>query len=212
MSSTVRGVQAAVWAIGVVAGFVCLADYESTAGRGAGSPPSWPAESQLERVANQPTLVLFAHARCPCTRASIGELERLMVHAKHRATVHVVMFDPGSAPGLNSSPDSVGWTDTNLWGSANAIPGVRVSRDPHRREAALFGAATSGQVVFYDANQHLQFCGGITGSRGHAGGNAGSFALIDLLRGRAPATATTPVFGCSLTDSCCDPTVDDRTR
>tara|TARA_R110002073_G_scaffold191599_1_gene350341 strand:+ start:299 stop:700 length:402 start_codon:yes stop_codon:yes gene_type:complete len=132
-----------------------------------------------------------------------------MVHAKGRARVHVVMFDP--APDRNSNADRVGWTDTDLWGRANAIPCVRVTRDPHRREAALFGAVTSGQVVFYDADQRLQFRGGVTGSRGHAGDNAGRSALIDLLRGRAPAIVTTPVFGCSLTDSCCDPTVDDRT-
>jgi len=203
MSPTSRALEGLIWAIGVATGFAYLANYETTPGRDGVPPQAWPAASRLVRGAGRPTLILFAHARCPCTRASIGELERLMVHAKDRATVHVLLFDP------DVSRDS--WTKTDLWGSANEIPGVRVALDQNQREAGLFGSVTSGQVVYYDAGGRLQFRGGITGSRGHAGDNAGSLALIQLLRGRTPATATTPVFGCSLADSCCDPTADDRT-
>ena len=203
MSSTGNAILTAVWAASVIVGFLYLADYETTPGRDGAPPTTWPVASQLTRDADQPTMILFAHARCPCTRASIGELERLMVHAKDRSTVHVLLFDP--------EPCADDWTKTDLWASANAIPGVRVARDPDRREAGLFGAVTSGQMLFYDAEGRLQFGGGITGSRGHAGDNVGSQAVTELLRGRDPVASSTPVFGCSLTDPCCEPTATDRT-
>ena len=62
---------------------------------------------------------------------------------------------------------------------------------------AAFGAFTSGQVFLYGTSGELLFSGGITGSRGHEGDNAGRDAVESLLD-RRNAPAHTPVFGCSL--------------
>jgi hypothetical protein len=52
--------------------------------------------------------------------------------------------------------------------------------------------------MVYDAGGALLFSGGITGSRGHAGDNAGRSSIVALLN-RLPGTHTsTNVFGCSL--------------
>jgi hypothetical protein len=49
----------------------------------------------------------------------------------------------------------------------------------------------------YDQSGHLQFSGGITGSRAHQGDNAGRQSLLALLSGRNARTATN-VYGCPL--------------
>lgn len=171
----------------VVAALAGLQSTKSTPGEDAAAPLVWPAESALER-GSKPTLVLFAHPRCPCTRASLAELELLMgkVGGKVSATVALAL------------PENVGpeWEKSELVEIAAAIPGVRVVFDRQRRESRRFGARTSGQVVYYDREGRLLFAGGITASRGHEGDNAGLNRLISIIEGGRAAGA--PVFGCPL--------------
>ena len=89
-----------------------------------------------------------------------------------------------------------------LWPSAAAIPGVAAREDLDGAQARLFGAETSGFLVLYDPRGQLLFQGGITGSRGHAGDNAGEDAVALLLTGRAAGLRQTPVYGCSLLGEC----------
>jgi len=65
-------------------------------------------------------------------------------------------------------------------------------------EARRFGVETSGQTLLYDAGGRLIFSGGITGSRGHAGDNAGEAALVALLTSGQADRRATSVFGCPL--------------
>lgn len=160
-------------------------------GQAAAAPPAWPAESRIERVADQPILVLFAHPQCPCTRATIGELARLMRRTQGLVQAHVLFVQP------DEFTDA--WTESDLWRRAAAIPGVHVLRDPGGREAHRYGAATSGQVLLYDEAGRLRFSGGITGSRGHEGDNAGRQALESMLTAGSAAQPETFVFGCPLT-------------
>jgi hypothetical protein len=90
------------------------------------------------------------------------------------------------------------WDDTELRRSAAAIPGVVVLTDENGTEAERFGAATSGHALLFDRGGALVFSGGITASRGHAGGNAGESAILAALNGERINQTRTPVFGCSL--------------
>jgi hypothetical protein len=78
------------------------------------------------------------------------------------------------------------------------MPGVRVFVDRDGAEAKRFGVATSGQVLFYDAQRRLRFTGGITAGRGHAGDNAGADAIVSLVDHGTTVEPETPVFGCAL--------------
>src|SRR5690349_12240576 len=71
-------VAAAVWLSTVVAVMVLLIEYSNSPGNSGAPPIHWPTHSQIAFDAKRPTLVMFAHPRCPCTRASVGELELLM--------------------------------------------------------------------------------------------------------------------------------------
>ena len=72
--------------------------------------------------------------------------------------------------------------------------------DDEGTEANRFHAATSGQTLLYDAAGSLLFSGGITGSRGHSGDNAGQTAIVSLVNSGAPRLTETSVFGCPLFD------------
>ncbi|HZP81161.1 MAG TPA: hypothetical protein VFB21_05965 [Chthonomonadaceae bacterium] len=178
------------WCGVCVAGVWAAERYANTPGASARADSRWPAGSGLTREPGKAALVMFVHPHCPCSRASIGELSRLMAHSGERLQASVLFLRPsGFAPG---------WERTDLWRSAAAIPGVRALADPNGREARRFQAVTSGQTFLYDAQGRLLFSGGITTSRGHAGDNAGQAAILSLLAtGRAP-TRTAPVFGCRL--------------
>ena len=181
-----------VWALVVCGGLTLLWGYENGPGRPAAAPQRWPAGSRITPAADRPTLVMLAHPHCPCTRASVGELARLMARAKGRVSAHVLFLKPADLPD--------GWEKTDLWRSAAAIPGVEVLADGGGEEARRFGAATSSQVLLYDAGGRLLFSGGITASRGHSGDNAGRAAVESLLTEGAADKTGTFVFGCPLFD------------
>ncbi len=171
-----------------------LLDYQGTGGQSRRAPQQWPAGTQITFDSNRATLLMFAHPQCPCTRASFGELNRLLARSHGKVAAQVWFFQP-SKPAAN-------WARTGLWESAAALPGVAVHQDLDGTQARLFGAETSGAVLLFDTHGHLLFQGGITGSRGHAGDNAGEDAVISLLDGEATKVQQTEVFGCSLLSDC----------
>lgn len=180
----------ALWLLMIGAGIGTLWNYESTPGVATAAPERWPAASRIEPDAGRATLVMSAHPHCPCTRASIGELSRLMTQAQGRVTAFVLFVKPRGS--------SEGWEQTDLWASAAAIPGVTPVLDDEGVEAGRFHAATSGQTVLYDAVGNLLFSGGITSARGHEGDNAGRAAVVSLLTDGEAGRRDAPVFGCPL--------------
>lgn len=183
----------ALWVVGVCAGFSGLVTYQSRPGVAAVAPAHWPNDSRIEPNHTDPTLIILAHPHCPCTRASIGELAQLMAHVQGRVSAYVLFLQPG-----NLTED---WHRTDLWRSAESIPGVTVLDDPDGREAQHFNASTSGQALLYDRDGGLVFSGGITAARGHSGDNLGRSALLSFLTTGATEDQETPVFGCSLVDN-----------
>jgi len=165
--------------------------YDYTAGAAGQAPALWPTASGIQRAARGATLVMVAHPKCPCTRASLDELAALMAENHGTVTARVLFFRP------EGTADD--WAQTALWQAASAIPGVTVSSDVAGAEAKRFGGETSGDVLLYDAGGRLAFHGGVTATRGQAGTNAGQTALAALLHGTDPAQTRTPVFGCPLT-------------
>ena len=180
----------ALWVIAVVAGMHVMLTYADTPAT-AGTPPvAWPAQSRIPRKAGLPTVVVLAHPRCSCTRATISELAELMARVHDRATAVVVLVRPSGMPER--------WEQTDLWRSAAEIPGVTVMADPEEVEADRFHAQASGQTMLYSAGGKLLFTGGITAARGHAGDNAGRSSIISLVTDGSAEQTKTLVFGCAL--------------
>ena len=180
-----------LWLSTAVGGVFYLARYENTpAERNVSYPPVFPSESRIERDTTRPTLIFFAHPKCPCTRASIRELSRLMTDVNGKMQAYVVFNKP--------KDESAEWTETGLRESAEAIPNVRVLIDEDERETKIFNAQVSGLTLVYDSRGNLRFDGGITASRGHEGDNAGSRAIFEIITEDAAQTTETAVFGCPL--------------
>ena len=188
-------VMAAIWLVAVLGVMVALLRYSASSGTAGAVPQRWPAASRISFDTGRPNLVLFAHPRCPCTQATLGELEILMARCQGRIAVQVWFIRPADTP--------EDWAATALWRRASSIPGVTVRRDEDMAEARRFGAETSGQTLLYDRDGKLLFRGGITVARGHSGDNAGRSALEALLEQRFPREIGTPVFGCPLYNSDC---------
>jgi hypothetical protein len=179
-----------VWLIAVAGGMRTLLNYENTPGTAGDPPLSWPAKSRIPRTAGLPTIVVVGHPKCPCTRATIGELAVLMARLHNRATAVVVLVRP------QGTPDD--WDDTDLRHSASEIPGVIVISDLDEVEADLFYAQASGQTMLYDVGGKLLFSGGITAARGHSGDNVGRSSIVSFVTYGTAEHTRTPVFGCAL--------------
>tara|TARA_R110002111_G_scaffold67_2_gene648 strand:- start:84212 stop:84910 length:699 start_codon:yes stop_codon:yes gene_type:complete len=179
-----------IWVALVGIGMSSLWEYQTTPGQTTESPKHWPADCLIKQNEIRPTLIMFAHPHCPCTRASIRELALLMAHCSRQVDAQVLFF--------KSSTFAADWVKTDLWSSAAAIPGVTVACDENGSEAVRFRAATSGYTLLYSVDGQLQFQGGITKSRGHSGDNAGRSALEAILRNGTPGKKQTFAFGCPL--------------
>lgn len=183
----------AVWLSIIGGAFVLKGDYESTAGTANPSPRHWPHGVPILRPQNTKALLLFAHPRCPCTRASLRELALIVAGSKDLGYVRVVFCRP--------SADAEIWNHCDVVQQARDMTGVDVAWDDGGRLAGSFGVQTSGHALLYDESGNLMFSGGITALRGHEGWNAGRATLLALFNGETAEVTATPVFGCPLIQS-----------
>ena len=182
----------ALWSVLVVCGFAALGWHEFEPGANGSVPLTWPSGSTLNRPTDRPTILLFAHPMCPCTRASLRELTQIISNIRNPADFCVVFARP-------EGTDS-GWSHGLSWNVAAGIPGVRVVEDFACAEVRRFSVVTSGHVLAFDARGSLRFSGGITGSRGHDGDNYGRAAVIHFIEHGGTGCISSPVFGCLLRD------------
>src|SRR5262245_35207683 len=187
---SVRALALCVWGTASALGFLCLLQYERTPGSSRAAPQHWPEGSSLQRSPGKATLVLAVHPRCPCSRATVAELEQLMTRCQGLVVTHVLFYRP--------QDEEPGWEHTDMWERTSAIPGVRIQADLAAQEAQRFGALTSGHALLYGAEGQLLFSGGITDGRGHAGESVGRRAILAWLTQQQAEQTSTPVFGCPL--------------
>jgi hypothetical protein len=185
----VTALLGAAWIAAIACGSRMMLKYESNPGAVGVVSHLWPSASTIQRTAGRPTLVMLAHPRCPCTRASVGELAQIMAESRGKLSAYVLFIKPSGA--------AADWDQTDLRRSAAQIPGVSVVSDDGT-EARRFGAETSGHTFLFDGQGRLLFSGGITASRGHAGGNAGESAVLAAINDPSRKPVRTMVFGCSL--------------
>jgi hypothetical protein len=178
------------WIVALVLGGRALLSYESTSGQVGAVPVAWPRTSKILPPSDRAVLIMLAHPRCPCTRASMAELAKIMTHVQGKLTAYVLFLKPAEA-----GPD---WDNTSLVQKAEAIPGVKVMSDPDGAEAQRFGAKTSGHTLLFAPDGHLLFSGGITEMRGHEGDNIGEDAIVSIVSKNADRANRSSVFGCSL--------------
>lgn len=132
---------------------------------------------------------MFVHPKCPCTVASVRELDQI-VRAAHGSLQVEVVAAATSVTELEQMSSAV-------LSKARALPHSLV-RGEATSEAQHFGACTSGHLVVLDATGAELFRGGITRARGHEGASEGSRIVESILRGEEPTERTRSVYGCPL--------------
>lgn len=182
-----------VWVVAITCGVTFAISFDQTPGARKDAPSDWPQGTSIERFAGKPSVVMFAHPRCPCTHASLVELRKVLHQARRPVEATIVLMYPPGAPER--------WTATDLTAMALEMPGVRILHDLDGRAATRFGAETSGDVMLYSCDGHLLFRGGITQSRGHEGDNPAADSLVGLLNGTSSGMSQAPIFGCPLFDA-----------
>jgi len=169
----------AFWLLAVGYGLNALMIYKGMPGASGSVPDAWPQNELFTPSFKKPQLVMFAHPRCPCTRASLQELELAAARAPGDFDAAVVFYEP--------EKETAAWSQTDSIRLARSIPGVRVILDTEGRLARRFGVETSGHTVVFGTNGRLSFSGGITGARGHMGDNAGLDSVLKMVgNGSAP--------------------------
>lgn len=172
-----------VWAAIVVTGSVAMMDYSTRPGRAAAAP----AKVAIDENSVRPVLQIYLHPYCPCSRATMAELARLIARNPDKLDVEALFYRP-----VDETED---WVKTDIWDQALKIPDVKVSiiSDAELKHS---GAIVSGQALLYDTSGQLVFSGGITGSRGNEGDNLGRYSIEEYVRTGSVTASTTPVFGC----------------
>lgn len=189
-SSTFVWLSLLTWGLGIALGWFGMTSYSQRPGELLEPPSQWPTDTRLAGSSQRARLLLFAHPHCPCTRATLSELSRLLAGNPDQLECQVVFTRPAGT--------STGWETSDLLRTAAAIPGVSTIVDQDGVEAQRFRARTSGVAMLYDSQGQLVFHGGLTAFRGHEGDSLGLAAIRDYLQGETPCTTESNVFGCPL--------------
>ncbi len=181
-----------VWLILLGVGFGMLMVYSQTPGDVEAPPVLSVVDVKYDSSAptQSHTLVMAVHPRCPCTKATMSELERLKRHCGDQLSCVLLVYHPADA--------ADDWMDTAVIAAAKRVPNIVFVKDVEGKQAARMGAFTSGSSVLYDRKGEPQFWGGITAARNHAGDNMGFDAIKALVNAFETRRTEAPVYGCAL--------------
>jgi len=179
-----------LWAVACFAGFGALWVYANTEGDLGQPNVGWDLPEQFHAHTTLPTLVVYAHPKCPCTRATFSELQRLQRDHRGDFVTRIIFFEPYHAPRT--------WRETDLWHQARNMTDTEAIADPGGMISQEAGARVSGTIALYSPREDVLFWGGITPSRAHEGESPGIISLRAILEGRSPLSRSSRVYGCSL--------------
>jgi hypothetical protein len=178
-----------VWLGLIAGGYVWLLRYSFASGKNMTAPRSIPPSLAPLASSTRAQLFVALHPHCPCSRATVHELAKILTRAANVSDVTVLLFKPANQP--------ESWSESPLVKDCRQM-NCRILSDPDGRLAASLGSLTSGTVALYDRSGQLRYQGGITASRGHEGDNGGETAVIEILRGKRDSYRSLPAFGCPI--------------
>jgi hypothetical protein len=183
-------IAAMIWTTAMVCGWISLNRYKFTPQPIVEAPVAWPEEAGMSLANDRPTLVMFLHPACPCSKATLAELERLKAQMDTPCVLHLVM--------VLSKEYADNWQDTPLQRQAAALRKVNVIQDWDGRIADAFSASTSGETYLYSPQGALLYHGGLTNGRGHEGFASGQEQILSALQTLSPQNQGDKVYGCRL--------------
>lgn len=188
---------ATLWLGGISAGSLTMWNHQFSQGPSNQAPIALPAAlDALAEDAKPLTLFMAIHPGCPCTGASLEQVDRLI--ARNPDSIQLVGLVRDSGESTESTSDSK-LHEESYWKRLESMPNARPFADKDGSLANLLGTHVSGATIAYDETGSLRFQGGMTASRGHAGPSRSMDELESIARQLAPPElCSTPTFGCSL--------------
>lgn len=174
------------WFLIVIFGTGSMFLYSLTPGKSSALERAPGSTKLLENTGN-PTLLLFIHPQCSCSKATLKELVKLL-EERGPLEVKIIFINPSNVENF---------LDGEIWNQAIRIPDVDVLVDTNHVEAKLFKVKTSGHAILFDESGKRVFSGGLTASRGHEGTSSGSEFIRSWLQNRSEKTFISKIFGCS---------------
>lgn len=182
-----------LWLLSCAALYSVLLKYESKGQDNASKTPQKIQNSDLGlKESEQFNLVMFVHPKCPCTMASLTELQKLKTRLP-KLKITIAFMTPD---GMEKSD----WLKTTNWQKAHEMTGIEFIEDYDGKLAKKFGAEVSGYTIVYNAKNELVYAGGITAGRGHEGDNEGEDKIIAVCNSKFVSSPKAPAFGCGLID------------
>ena len=111
-------------------GFLVLQLHGAAPGQGGRAIERWPDQSIVPLNSRRPTLVVAAHPLCPCTRATVAELTRVLTSYAGKVDANILILLPESA--------GHGWGPTDGLRRLGTMAGVQLIDDPGGKEATRF--------------------------------------------------------------------------
>ena len=180
------------WISAIAVGTFALWQYDSEPGPAGHRNPTLASQARSELdEPNRFKICVFLHPRCPCSVATVRELERMLSLIAKPIDVHAYLYCPRS--------ETESWTKVGAGEVVRKIPGMNVTIDWDADLARQLGVETSGHLLVYSPSSELGFTGGITTSRGHEGDSAGKLHILSIINnGVKTGVLDEPVYGCPL--------------
>jgi hypothetical protein len=137
----------------------------------------------------RPTLLVFLHPKCSCSKATVVELEKLLPTLEG-VDVKVVMNVPAGR--------DLSWSSGDLKDQVSPLKYVTIVNDMGGAEALRFHASTSGHAMLIDAQKNLIYSGGLTPGRGHVGETQGHTVIRKWARTKNQTSTIEKIFGCDI--------------
>jgi len=151
-------------------------------------------QSKIELKISPYQLYVFLHPYCPCSNATLHELDSLLNKLQKTSRTilktQIIFFKPGN--------DIKKWEKSILWKNSHTLNNVEIRVDWDGKLSQRYQAKTSGETMLFNKDGQRLFDGGITISRGHEGDNPGKEYIYRLVTHQKTNQTDSPVFGCPL--------------
>src|SRR5216684_2215682 len=87
-----------LWLGLIAGGYARLLRYSFAAGKASASPHIIPSSVAAQAPSARAQLFLALHPRCPCSRATLSELAKILSRAAQAGDVTVLMYKPANEP------------------------------------------------------------------------------------------------------------------
>src|SRR5437867_11128633 len=87
-----------LWLGLIVGGYAWLFRYSFAAGKTIAAPSSLPAALATAKPSGRAQLFVALHPRCPCSRATVRELAKILTRSARASDVTVLMYKPADQP------------------------------------------------------------------------------------------------------------------